>query len=46
MNLIPTIDYGVKVSKEVSSTSAIYLIPTDLINGIDATEYGIHMQTK
>ena len=39
-------DYGVKVSKEVSSTSAIYLIPTDLINGIDATEYGIHMQAK
>lgn len=39
-------DYGVKVSKDVSSTSAIYLIPTDLINGIDATEYGIHMQAK
>ena len=39
-------DYGVKVSKEVASTSAIYLIPTDLINGIDATEYGIHMQAK
>lgn len=39
-------DYGVKVSKEVASASAIYLIPTDLINGIDATEYGIHMQAK
>lgn len=39
-------DYGAKISKEVASGSAIYLIPTDLINGIDATEYGIHMQAK
>ena len=39
-------DYGVKVSKDVSSSSAIYLVPTDLINGIDAAEYGIHMQAK
>ena len=39
-------DYGAKISKEIASGSAIYLIPTDLINGIDATEYGIHMQAK
>lgn len=39
-------DYGAKISKEVASASAIYLIPTDLINGIDAGEYGIHMQAK
>ena len=30
----------------MASGSAIYLIPTDLINGIDAAEYGIHMQAK
>ena len=39
-------DYGAKISKEIASGSAIYLIPTDLINGIDATEYGIHLQAK
>lgn len=39
-------DYGAKISKEIASASAIYLIPTDLINGIDAKEYGIHMQAK
>ena len=39
-------DYGIMISKDEDSSSAIYLVPKCLTGGIDATESGIHIQAK